>query len=112
MGAMAYGTPTSASGPRVTQAARDASGGATVTFDGVTGGLHTRSAAQAIAFELCGAEAGSCRYVAATVAGNRVTLAGDGKPATRVRYAWADFPVVNLVDDAGLPAGPFEMPLR
>ncbi|MDN4631704.1 sialate O-acetylesterase [Sphingomonas sp. PsM26] len=112
MGAMAYGAPASASGPRVTQAARDASGGATVTFDGVTGALQTRSAAQATAFELCGAEAASCRYAAATVSGNRVMLAGDGKPATRVRYAWADFPVVNLVDDAGLPAGPFEMPLR
>ena len=112
MGAMAYGSPASASGPRVTQAARDASGGATVTFDGVSGALHARSAAQATAFELCGAEAGSCRYVAATAAGNRVTLAADGKPATRVRYAWADFPVVNLVDDAGLPVGPFELPLR
>jgi sialate O-acetylesterase len=26
-----------------------------------------------------------------------------------VRYAWADFPVVNVVDDAQLPAGPFEL---
>ncbi|MET3826206.1 sialate O-acetylesterase [Sphingomonas sp. PvP055] len=112
MGSLAYGTPASASGPRVAQAARDANGGATVTFDGVTGALHARSAAQATAFELCGADAGSCRYATATVSGNRVTLAGDGRPATRVRYAWADFPVVNLVDDAGLPAGPFELPLR
>lgn len=112
MGSLAAGTTPPPSGPRVTDARRDATGGVTVTFDGVTGALHTRSAAQASAFELCGAAAGSCRYVTATAAGNRVTLAGDGKPATRVRYAWADFPVVNLVDDSGLPAGPFEVPLR
>ncbi|WP_242186886.1 sialate O-acetylesterase [Sphingomonas sp. CARO-RG-8B-R24-01] len=111
MGALAYGTPTSASGPRATHVARATSDAVSVTFDGVTGALHTRSATQATGFELCGAAAGSCRYAVATVAGNRVTLTGDGQPATRVRYAWADFPVVNLVDDAGLPAGPFELAL-
>ena len=111
MGALAYGTPASASGPSVSKVVRDATGGATVTFVGVTGALHARSAAQATGFELCAADPGSCRYATATVAGDRVTLSGNGRPATRVRYAWADFPVVNLVDEAGLPAGPFELPL-
>ena len=32
-------------------------------------------------------------------------------PATRVRYGWADSPVVTLFDGAGLPAGPFEIPI-
>ena len=27
----------------------------------------------------------------------------------RVRYGWADSPVVTLFDGAGLPAGPFEI---
>ncbi len=108
MGALAYGTPASASGPHVSGVMRDGGGGVTVTFDGVTGALHARGAAQPIGFELCGPAAGSCRYAAATITGNRVTLAGDGKAVARVRYAWADFPIVNLVDDAGLPAGPFE----
>jgi sialate O-acetylesterase len=40
-----------------------------------------------------------------------VTLPGDGQPVTRVRYAWSDAPAINLVDDAGLPVGPFETPL-
>lgn len=109
MGALAYAQPGSASGAQVASVARDASGGATVTFDGVTGALHTRSSAHAIGFELCGQGVGSCRYASATVSGNRATLAGDGQPVTRVRYGWADFPVLNLVDDAALPAGPFEL---
>lgn len=109
MDVLAYGANASASGPTASGAARDAGGGVTVTFGGVTGALHTRSASQAIGFELCGPDAGSCRYAMASVAGDRVTLVGDGRPVTRVRYAWADFPVVNLVDDAQLPAGPFEL---
>ncbi|WP_010217065.1 sialate O-acetylesterase [Sphingomonas sp. PAMC 26621] len=112
MGALAYGQTAPASGPQVSGVVRDAGGGATVTFAGVTGALHARGAAQPIGFELCGPAAGSCRYAAATITGNRVTLAGDGKPASRVRYAWADSPAVNLVDDAALPAGPFEMVVR
>ena len=112
MSNLAYATATPPSGPQAASVTRAANGGATVTFKGVTGALHTRSAAQATGFELCGAAAGSCRYATATAAGTRVTLAGDGQPVTRVRYAWADFPVVNLVDDAALPAGPFELPAQ
>ena len=29
-----------------------------------------------------------------------------------VRYAWADNPAVNLVNQAGLPAVPFEMAVK
>lgn len=112
MGALAYSQSEPASGPQVGTASRDAAGGVTVTFTGVTGALHTRSAAQAIGFELCGADAGSCRYAVATASGDHVAIAGDGHPIARVRYAWADFPVVNLVDDAQLPAGPFELAVR
>ena len=28
---------------------------------------------------------------------------------TRVRYCWADSPLCNLYDEAGLPVGPFEI---
>lgn len=112
MESLAYGATTSASGPQVASATRDVGGGVTVTFTGVSGALHTRSAGQALGFELCGTDAGSCRYATATVSDDRVTLAGDGRPVTRVRYAWADFPVVNLVDEAQLPAGPFEVTVR
>lgn len=77
-------------------------------FTGVTGALHVRSSDQVIGFELCGPAPGSCRYAAARAAGSSVTLAGDGKPVTRVRYAWADAPATNLADDAQLPIGTFE----
>jgi sialate O-acetylesterase len=41
-----------------------------------------------------------------------VRIAGDGRPATRVRYGWADSPVTNLYDEAPLPVGPFEVPIQ
>jgi sialate O-acetylesterase len=46
------------------------------------------------------------------VNGNTVTLAGDGQPVTRIRYAWADFPIVNLYDMDLLPAPVFELPVQ
>jgi sialate O-acetylesterase len=74
--------------------------------------LQILSGANANAFELCGASQQSCRYVDARVAGNRVTLLGDGQPVTRVRYAWADYPLVNLYDLDLLPAPVFEVPVQ
>lgn len=111
MRALAYGGPVSRTGPQGARATATTDGGAAVDFTGLTGGLHTRSAAQAIGFELCGAEAGSCRFVPGRVEGTRVLLAGDGRPATRVRYAWAESPVVNLYDETPLPVGSFELPI-
>lgn len=112
MRAVAYGGTEPPSGPMIETARRTANGGAVLTFADVTAALVTRSSQTAIGFELCGPEAGSCRYATGTVAGTTVTLPGDGRIATRVRYAWADSPVVNLYDGAWLPAGPFEIDLR
>ena len=98
-------------GPSIATAGRTADGGVTLRFAGVTGALHPRASRTAIGFELCGAGVGSCRYADGLVQGDRVTLPADGKPVVRVRYAWADSPVVNLADDAQLPVGPFEIPL-
>jgi sialate O-acetylesterase len=80
-----------------------------VTF---TKPLQVVSGATANAFELCGPSAGSCRYADARVNGNNVAIASDGQPVTRVRYAWADYPVVNLYDLDMLPAPVFEIPVR
>ena len=110
MRSLAYRSPDSM-GPAIGAAARTADGGARLRIDGVTGALHMRSSGQAIGFELCGAAPGSCRYASAVADGTAVTLAGDGKPVTRIRYAWADSPVVNVFDDAALPLGPFEIAL-
>jgi sialate O-acetylesterase len=97
--------------PRVTGAARQ---GETivVTFDGVTGALGSWSSDRAIGFELCGDAPGSCRFAAAIADGNTVRIAADGRPATRIRYAWADNPLVNLFDGANLPVTSFELPIR
>lgn len=97
--------------PHVLGAARRG-GAIIVRFDGVTGALASWSSAQAIGFELCGDAAGSCRFASATAKGATVEIADDGQAATRVRYAWADTPVVNLFDAADLPVSSFEIPIR
>ena len=82
-----------------------------VTFAGVEGGLHSWSGAP-LGVELCGATQESCRYAAARVDGDRLLIASDGQPATRVRYAWADAPVVNLFDARPLPIPGFELDIQ
>ncbi len=79
-----------------------------VTFTGIEGGLHSWSGAP-LGVELCGATQESCRYAAARVDGDRLLIAGDGQAATRVRYAWADAPVVNLFDARPIPIPGFEL---
>jgi sialate O-acetylesterase len=109
MAHLAYGDAAPASGPEIRSARRLPGDGVELAFAGVTGALHARSSGRAIGFELCGAAEGSCRYAEARISGNTVLLAGDGQPVTRIRYAWADSPTVNLFDEAPLPAGPFEI---
>ena len=108
--ALAYGSSDSP-GPRVARAARTP-GGIVVEFAGVQGALHTWSANFVTALELCGPAPESCRYAPGTVDGHTLRIADDGRPATRVRYGWADSPVTNLYDEAPLPVGPFEVPIH
>lgn len=70
--------------------------------------LQMLSGANANAVELCGSTAGTCRYAQAKVRSNALVVALDGKPATRIRYAWADYPVVNVYDLDLLPVPVFE----
>ena len=62
-------------------------------------------------FELCGTTQASCRYADARIEGATVLLNDDGRPATRVRYAWSDYPILNLYSGE-LPAPPFELPVE
>ncbi len=55
---------------------------------------------------------GTCRYADAQVRGNAVELRGDGQPVEKVRYAWADYPIVNLYDEDLLPVPVFELPVQ
>jgi sialate O-acetylesterase len=74
--------------------------------------LQVFSNARPNGFELCGPGQGSCRFADARVNGDTVEVAGDGAPVTRVRYAWADYPVVNLYDQDLLPAPVFELSVQ
>jgi sialate O-acetylesterase len=106
---LAHGAPAPA-GPEVAGASREGDA-IVVRFAGVTGALHTWSATRATAFELCGPTQESCRYADAVAEGATIRIRADGRPVTRVRYAWADSPVVNLYDEVPLPPGPFEVPI-
>ena len=105
-----YGESLAPSGP-VARAARVESGRVVVEFDDVEGRLLAHGAEVAIGFELCGAEPATCHYVTGTPDGNRVWLDAGATTPARVRYGWADSPVCTLFDLAGLPAGPFELPI-
>jgi sialate O-acetylesterase len=80
-----------------------------VTF---TKPLQMLSGSSAIAFELCGVGPGTCRFANAQVHGNAVELSSDGQPVEKVRYAWADYPVINLYDEDFLPVPVFELPVQ
>jgi sialate O-acetylesterase len=107
-----YARSVTPSGP-VPRGATPESDRVAVSFDDIDGGLQAISSNRVIGFELCTAAEGSCRFVDATIAGDRVLLdASSVAGATRVRFCWADSPLCNLVDESGLPAGPFELTIR
>jgi sialate O-acetylesterase len=108
---LAYGGAEPASGPEAVRARREGDT-VMVDFTGVTGALQTLSSGKAPAFELCAATQQSCRWADAVAHGRAVRIARDGKPATRIRYAWGESPITNLYDGAMLPAGPFELPIQ
>ncbi|WP_086736554.1 sialate O-acetylesterase [Erythrobacter colymbi] len=88
-------------------------GRVTVSFTGLEGALTVEGGPIPLGVELCGAEAGSCQWVIARAEGGQLLLAiPDGMTPTRVRYAWADAPVVNLVDGAGMPIPAFELAIQ
>ena len=80
-----------------------------VTF---TKPLRILSGANANAFELCSQASGSCRYADARAQGTKIIISMDGQPVSRIRYAWADYPIVNLYDVDMLPCPVFEMPVQ
>ena len=109
--ALTYGGKASPSGPWPVEA-RFEGAVVRVRFTGADKGLVTYSATQPISFELCGTAPGSCRFASATLAGSDVLVAVGNGAADRVRFCWGDSPICNLYDDTGLPATPFELPVR
>jgi sialate O-acetylesterase len=107
---VAYGENTAGGSPAPVSARRDGHD-IVIAFRGTGGGLATYSSNRANGFEVCAGEA--CRYAEARVDGDMVVLPGAGAPAvTRVRYAWADAPFVNLFGGDDLPAAPFELDVQ
>ncbi len=105
-----FGEKLSASGA-MPDSARQTDSLVEVRFKDFEGELDVYGASDPSAFELCGDEAQSCRFVSARLAGGHVLLSNTMPRPTRVRYCWADSPLCNLFDGAGLPVGPFEIPL-
>ena len=104
---LAYGEAVAASGPAPLSARRDGET-VVVTLD-QPGVVH--AGGRPIGFELC--DAADCHFVDAIVDRASVRLAVPaGMTATKVRYAWADSPIINLFGVNRLPATPFELAVQ
>lgn len=103
--AIAYGEGIPYSGP-VYRSLRVRGNRAIVSFDHVNGGLEARGGSLT-GFSIAGADR---KFVTANaeIDGESVVVYSPavGKPVA-VRFGWADCPVVNLYNKAGLPASPF-----
>jgi sialate O-acetylesterase len=108
-----YGEKVSASGAQP-KSARRAAAGVDVTLGDFDGALRVIGARDPSGFELCGATQDSCRFVRAQLhEGGAVHLEDTAAGAAmRVRFCWADSPLCNLYDTAGLPVGPFELDVQ
>jgi sialate O-acetylesterase len=108
-----YGEKLSASGAQPVSATL-AGGDIAVALSAFDGGLHVIGAKDPAGFELCGATQDTCRFVRAQLQDGGKVLLSDAKArdATRVRFCWADSPLCNLYDSAGLPVGPFEIEVK
>ena len=104
--AQTYGRPVDYSGPRYTSwLAKDAA--AHILFEHTGKGLSTADGGPVRGFDIASHDR-VFHAAEATLAGNEVIVQSTAvtKPAA-VRYAWADSPVCNLTNSAGLPAVPF-----
>lgn len=81
-----------------------------VTFKDVGAGLRLTDGETPRAFELVGVDGRILPAAAQVLKTDKVALAvPQGFNPVSVRYAWAPDPDVNLVNEAGLPATPFEL---
>ena len=83
-----------------------------VTFTGIEGDLQALGGPYPLGVELCGDAQESCRWAVPTLEGDRMVISvDDGQAVSRVRYAWADAPIVNLYDSRQMPIPGFELPV-
>jgi sialate O-acetylesterase len=103
---IAYGENIDYSGPTYSSM-RVKGNKAILTFDNADGGLVSHGGALK-GFAICGPDHKFVWAVAEIDGKNEVVVSSPAveKPVA-VRYGWADYPVVNLWNEAGLPASPF-----
>jgi sialate O-acetylesterase len=104
--AIAYGEKIEYSGPLYNGKISVKNGQAILGFDHTDGGLEARDGALK-GFAICGDDK---KFVwgKAEIRDNKVVVSSPEVPQpVAVRYGWADFPIVNLWNKAGLPASPF-----
>ncbi|RVT39434.1 sialate O-acetylesterase [Sphingobium algorifonticola] len=70
------------------------------------GPLRALSADMLTGFETCDVGGTHCRFVVGAVDAGDVILKGVHSP--RIRYGWADHPIINLTDDTAIPAIGFD----
>jgi sialate O-acetylesterase len=102
---IAYGKKVVANGPTF-KSMKVKGNEAILSFDDVDGGLEPQNG-ELTGFAIAG-EDNKFVWAKARIEGNKIIVSSPSvsKP-TAVRYGWADFPVVNLSNKAGLPASPF-----
>ena len=92
------------------QSAKREGSSVTVRFTGVDGELLAYGGAAVLGVELCGETQESCRFVQPELMGDRMVIpVAPDATVTKVRYAWADAPVVNLYDGNGDAISGFEL---
>ena len=100
-----YGEAVEFSGPLFRQDGRDGHD-MRVWFDHAEG-LMTKGGTEVVGFEVAGADR-NYRPASAKIDGNSVLVSTPEVLEPRyVRYGWKDVPLVNLYNNAGLPASPF-----
>ena len=104
--AVAYGKPVEDSGPIFVGMTVSGSA-ATLRFGHAAGGLVAKGGGPLKGFAVAGPD-GRFVWADARIAGDTVVVSAPSVSAPAdVRYAWADNPVCNLYNKAGLPAVPF-----
>lgn len=102
---IAYGKSLEYSGPMFREAVPE--GSAMRVYFTHAEGMQARDGGAVAGFTIAGAD-GKFVPAEAKVEGNTIVVSSAEVAApTAVRYAWADDPVCNLVNQAGLPASPF-----
>jgi sialate O-acetylesterase len=102
---IAYHEPVEYSGPTYKQMSINGDE-IVLTFDHVGGGLEARGG-ELTGFAIAGADE-KFVWALAEIKGNTVAVHSPAvEHPVAVRYGWANYPVVNLWNKAGLPASPF-----